>query len=163
MGSAGQLVSDYLKDMIDREEQRRQRLESRASIVLSFTTAVIAITFTSLRFALDKDHLVLQGGTRWYLYSALLLYVLAVILSLYVLVPHMIEVSVVEDLEHYLEEDTFDEPEEYVDRRLALARKSELSSLIRASDVHNAVLLVSQLCLSLGVVLVAVAISYLFT
>lgn len=161
--NSGELVSSFLKEQVDREDQRRQRLETRAGIVVSGSTAAIAALFASLTYVYSRDKTVLHGSVRWSMYLGLAAFATAVGIAVFTLWPRGEYVTRVDDdLRHYLNKSNFQRDASYSSRRVAESRLAELESIIEVNNRLAPLLLSSQILQATGLLFIAVAISYLF-
>jgi hypothetical protein len=159
MATSGDVAAEFVRQQLDREEQRRQGLHSRAAIVLSGAGAAVAALFAALTYAYTKDKAVLGGDSRWFMYLGLIGFGVAVLLALGALVPRRQALSDVDDVASYMDEDSFREPASYADRNLALATLGELRSLRQINNYAATLVLTAQLIQAVSIVLVAVAIA----
>lgn len=158
MTSAGDAVADHITQLLSREEQRRQRLETRASVTVSLSSAAAAILFAVITYAQESStNQALTGNENCVVFAALIVLGIAAVASLYTLLPRFQSLANPESLAQYVEEDKFRQPKDYAARRLAEATLDELRDVVSGNSRIAVALLVSQLLEFIGLVLVAVA------
>lgn len=161
--TAGEVISDYLKEQVDRETQHRERLQTRAGIVITGSTAAVSALFAILAYAPSRDETVLHGRIRWFMYAGLLVFAVAIGLAVIALWPQgQYVLRVDNNLRHYLDDKVFWRKSSYSTLRVAERRLKEFESILAVNNRIAPLLLASQIAQGIGLLLVAIAVCYLF-
>ncbi len=158
MDSAGDAVTNHMIHQLAREEQRRQRLETRASVTVSLSATGATILFAALAYGQDRtDKEPLTTHEEYVVFAALIVLCLAALVSLYALLPRFQSIPNPRGLAHYLEEGAFRQSKDYADRRLAETTLAELSSVVFGNSRIAIALVIGQTLEFVGLMLIALA------